>query len=114
KSCINSRCPDQFFSVVPFEFICDGCAVISCRQIVALYLLRDAEKSELKIPLGQLVTQESLKSARYFMNSSWAEIRVAKRTRWMLGSNDERREIFTLKHIRFRFDFMVCLVLTLF
>lgn len=65
----------------PFEFICDRCAVISCRQIVALYLLRAAlpaglcPVSQLQQQLqlsAQLVTQKSLKSARYFMNSSWA------------------------------------------
>lgn len=61
----------------PFEFICDRCAVISCRQIVALYLLRAelpaglSPVSQLQLS-AQLVTQKSLKSARYFMNSSWA------------------------------------------
>lgn len=63
----------------PFGFICDRGAVISCRQIVALYLLRAADA-----PLGLASTwlhlvhlvgacnSEIIKSARYFMNSSWA------------------------------------------
>lgn len=61
----------------PFGLICDRGAVISCRQIVALYLLRAADA-----PLGftwstwaKLVgacNSEIIKSARYFMNSSWA------------------------------------------
>lgn len=74
----------------PFGFICDRGAVISCRQIVALYLLRAAATDAALPPLSlspldstrftwftwftwsAACNSEIIKSARYFMNSSWA------------------------------------------